>query len=120
MHVKSLTLALITFSLCASSDTRAQCGADQLTHEIIFDKVPMIGGGDADVFTKPGRQTHVSVTTGNLTNHGGYVTIQVTYSVEEGQKNNTHLQRSENFRLEAPKGCVITSFGDGRSAFAVV
>lgn len=89
----------------------AQCEESILTREVHFSQVPQVGGGDSDVFTKPGRSTQVLVRTSSLTSSGTYLTIDVTYSVKEVAKNNTHLERTDKIRIDAPSGCRIVDYG---------
>lgn len=85
-----------------------------IRQEIKFTDVPRKGGGDADVNSKKGRQTDVSVKTSNLVNHGNHLTIDVTYTIRERAKNYTHLERSETVTLPAPSGSCIVTFGTNK------
>ena len=62
------------------------------------------GGGDADVFTKPGRQTRVELTTSNMRvdDPGNNILVDVFYSVREMRTNNTFLIWSGTAHLPIP------------------
>ena len=62
------------------------------------------GGGDADVFTKPGRQTRVELTTSNMRvdDPGNNILVDVFYSVREMRTNNTFLTWSGTAQLPIP------------------
>ena len=64
----------------------------------------LAGGGDADVFTKPDRQTRVELNTSNLRvdDAGDTILADVFYSVREMRTNNTFLTWSGTARLPIP------------------
>lgn len=62
------------------------------------------GGGDADIFSKPGRQTRVELRTGNMRvdDAGGNILVDVFYSVREMRTNNTFLTWSGTAQMPIP------------------
>ncbi|MDO9712010.1 hypothetical protein [Paracraurococcus lichenis] len=64
----------------------------------------LAGGGDADIFSKPGRQTRVELNTSNLRvdDAGGNILVDVFYSVREMRTNNTFLTWSGTAQLPIP------------------
>ncbi len=62
------------------------------------------GGGDADIFTKPGRQTRVELKTSNVRvdDPGNNILLDVFYSVREMRTNNTLLTWSGTAQLPIP------------------
>jgi len=63
------------------------------------------GGGDADIFTKPGRQTRVELSTSNMRvdDTGSKVLMDVFYSVREMRTNNTFLTWNGTAQLPIPQ-----------------
>lgn len=63
------------------------------------------GGGDADVYTKPGRQTRIELRTDNMRvdDAGNNVLMDVYYAVREMRSNNTFLTWSGTARLPIPQ-----------------
>jgi hypothetical protein len=63
------------------------------------------GGGDADIFTKPGRQTRVELNTNNMRvdDAGNNILVDVFYSVREMRTNNTFLTWSGTSQLPIPQ-----------------
>jgi hypothetical protein len=62
------------------------------------------GGGDADIYSKPGRQTRVELRTSNIRADDQWknVLIDVYYSVKEMRSNNTFLTWSGTAALPIP------------------
>lgn len=74
-----------------------------------------IGGGDADVFTKSGRTTHVYVRafTPVPVRSGTAVQCLVEYAVEEGRSNNTQLLGRTVVTLDLQNGMRLHKIGGG-------
>ncbi|MBC6430247.1 hypothetical protein FM036_05110 [Nostoc sp. HG1] len=107
-----LSITATPLSLGFIPPVLSQTPAPQIIRaEIVFNQVPILGGGDPDVNSKSGRQTFVSVTTSNLINYGRHLTIDVTYDIKEARKDYTHLRKSEAFRIPAPFGYCISEYG---------
>lgn len=108
------TEAISEYSEFTSDATREDT---VLTRFFEIREVPHVGGGDADVWTKRNRHTHVSVATDNLTiDPGGEaVRLTVVYSVKEGARNNTHLEWAGEVQIDAPRDYKIVKAGAGRS-----
>lgn len=73
-----------------------------------------VGGGDADVFSKPGRRTQVDVVTRDIQLERTHLNITVQYDVREMRSNYTHLSKSETFTISAPAGFCITGLSPRR------
>lgn len=75
---------------------------------IEFDKVPWVGGGDADVYSRPGRFTRITINVDNLrvASDGSGVTIHILYSITESLSNYTHLQINTDYFIPCPKKIV--------------
>ena len=68
-------------------------------------RLRLSGGGDADVFTKPGRQTRVELSTSNLRldQAASVLLLDVFYSVREMHANNTFLTWTDTAQLPLPQ-----------------
>lgn len=81
-------------------------------HDVTFDvrsgRMTLVGGGDADIYTKAGRKTRVYLAVkdiewvewpqGRMT-----LSLYTKYSVTELVTNNTSLEWSDTFRAEVPR-----------------
>lgn len=67
-------------------------------------RLAWIGGGDADVYTKPGRSTRVNLRADNIRPSDDWraVLVDVEYTVTEMRQNNTMLQWRGTARLPIP------------------
>jgi len=105
---RAATLAAITVLALGtlSGTAQAQSVFTDLPTDLVMSTVPWVGGGDADVYTKSGRATDVSVGAGLAYVYpdglSGY--FGVTYSVEEVASDYTRLQRQDLVRFYAPAG----------------
>ncbi len=74
-----------------------------------------VSGGDADIFSKSGRTTHVNVNafTPVPVRSGTAVQCLVEYSVKEGRSNNTHLLGRTTVTLELENGMRLQKIGGG-------
>ena len=82
---------------------------------IAIPRLVHVGGGDADVYAKSGRSTHVSVVTLNPTVHSNRTTVGITtvYEVREGRSNYTHLRGETTVSVQAETGLRILQIGPG-------
>jgi hypothetical protein len=74
-------------------------------------RLRLAGGGDADVFTKPGRQTRVELRTSNLRvdQAGRVILLDIFYSVREMRSNNTFLTWSGTAELPFPQAALANT-----------
>ena len=84
----------------------------KLPKEVIFKKVKLFGGGDADVFTKEARETQIEISTDNLRQKEGLLSIDINYSIMELAPNNTHLKETKTFNVKIPQGVKFVSIGN--------
>jgi hypothetical protein len=71
-------------------------------HEV--PSVPWIGGGDPDVFSKPGRRTRMILEANSLRvrEDGKALLVHIAYDVMEMRSNNTHLRYEGDVSIPVP------------------
>lgn len=69
-----------------------------------FSRIPSMGPGDADVYTKKGRGTHILVETQEpqFTSDKLYVQIPLTYEIREMKNADTTLKLTETVKISVP------------------
>lgn len=75
------------------------------TKEVASNRLEWAGGGDPDVYTKPGRTTRVSLVADNIrfNEDGMSVLVDIYYSVKEMRKNHTFLRWRSTEALPIPR-----------------
>ncbi|MBK1988825.1 hypothetical protein A0J48_014980 [Sphaerospermopsis aphanizomenoides BCCUSP55] len=73
-------------------------------HYYEIPSVPWIGGGDPDVYTKPGRKTRMILEANNLRvrEDGKALLIHIAYDVKEMRSNYTHLRYEGDVTIPVP------------------
>jgi hypothetical protein len=67
--------------------------------ELLIDKIPWVSGGDADVYSRSGRSTKITINIDNLrvADDGSGVTIHVLYQITEPVSNYTCLRIDSDY-----------------------
>ncbi|ARU04594.1 hypothetical protein CCO03_07835 [Comamonas serinivorans] len=83
--------------------------------EVRIARLNHVSGGDADIFSKSGRSTHVYVRAFTPVPVRSSTAVQclVEYSVEEGRSNNTRLLGRTTVTMELENGMRLNKIGGG-------
>ncbi len=81
-------------------------------HEVHFSKIPKEyrSKGDADVYTKKGKNVTVRVIAGPIENWKDRLIVNVIVQIREGTKDYTFLEKSEKVTIMAPKGFEFVTY----------